>query len=187
MATASGLILSPGAATACKGKKASKGMDVSRAQPIIASAHRARRCIRYASHVALHSPPARQSGSACSMSCMRPITSTALRTVYARLPDDGTWHRSRPSIVCCATRGTKSRRNELVRQAYGRPELLATKWCEVWSWDITKIMGRPRRSIQSAFAAGADSRSQLSQIGGHVECIAGDSPLICKSDSAIIR
>lgn len=37
--------------------------------------------------------------------------------------------------------GTRSRRNEVVHRAYARPKLLATKPCEVWSCDITKIKG----------------------------------------------
>ena len=37
-----------------------------------------------------------------------------------------------------ACSGTRGRRDELVHPAYARPELLATRACEVWSWDITK-------------------------------------------------
>ena len=35
----------------------------------------------------------------------------------------------------------KERRNQLRHPAYTKPELLATRANEVWSWDITKLKG----------------------------------------------
>ncbi len=36
---------------------------------------------------------------------------------------------------------SRERRDQLVHPAYARPELLATRPNELWSWDITKLMG----------------------------------------------
>src|SRR5665647_1373519 len=35
----------------------------------------------------------------------------------------------------------RERRDQLARPAYARPELLASRVNEVWSWDITKLKG----------------------------------------------
>ena len=37
--------------------------------------------------------------------------------------------------------GVRERRNQLAHPAYARPELLAERPNEVWSWDITKLLG----------------------------------------------
>src|SRR5689334_9840721 len=39
---------------------------------------------------------------------------------------------------------SRERRDQLVHPAYHRPELLATKPGELWSWDITKLLGPAR-------------------------------------------
>lgn len=67
----------------------------------------------------------------------------APRTVYAMLLDTGRYLASVSSMYRLLRRysGTRSRRNELIHPAYTRPELLATRPREVWSWDITKLKG----------------------------------------------
>jgi len=67
----------------------------------------------------------------------------APRTAYAMLLDAGAYMASVSTFyrILRATSGTRPRRNQLAHPAYARPELLATKPCEVWSWDITKIKG----------------------------------------------
>lgn len=67
----------------------------------------------------------------------------APRTVYAMLLDAGTYLASASTFyrILRAHSGTRGRRNELAHPPYARPELLATRACEVWSWDITKIKG----------------------------------------------
>lgn len=67
----------------------------------------------------------------------------APHTVYAMLLDAGIYLASVSTFyrILRETSGTRPRRNELVHPAYKRPELLATKPGEVWSWDITKIKG----------------------------------------------
>jgi putative transposase len=67
----------------------------------------------------------------------------APRTAYAMLLDAGIFLASVSTFyrILRACSGTRARRNELVHPAYARPELLATRACEVWSWDITKMKG----------------------------------------------
>ena len=68
---------------------------------------------------------------------------TAPRTAYAMLLDAGTYLASASTFyrILRQSSGTRPRRNELVHPAYSRPELLALRPCEVWSWDITKLKG----------------------------------------------
>jgi putative transposase len=64
-------------------------------------------------------------------------------TIYAMLLDIGIYLASVATLyrILRATSETRPRRNELTHPAYVKPELLATKPCEVWSWDITKLKG----------------------------------------------
>ena len=67
----------------------------------------------------------------------------APRTAYAMLLDAGIFLASVSTFyrILRACSGTRRRRDELVHPAYARPELLATRPREVWSWDITKLKG----------------------------------------------
>lgn len=67
----------------------------------------------------------------------------APRTAYAMLLDAGIFLASVSTFyrILRTCSGTRGRRDELVHPAYARPELLATRPCEVWSWDITKLKG----------------------------------------------
>ena len=67
----------------------------------------------------------------------------APRTAYAMLLDAGIFLASVSTFyrILRACSGTRGRRDELVHPPYARPELLATRACEVWSWDITKLKG----------------------------------------------
>ncbi len=65
-------------------------------------------------------------------------------TVYAKLLDE------RSEYLCsvrtmyrllAAAGGVRERRDQLVHPAYAKPELLATGPKQVWSWDITKLLG----------------------------------------------
>jgi putative transposase len=67
----------------------------------------------------------------------------SLSEVYATLLDEG--------IYCCSIRtlyrildaegGVRERRNQLTHPVYTKPELLATAPNQLWSWDITKLLG----------------------------------------------
>jgi putative transposase len=63
--------------------------------------------------------------------------------VYATLLDEGVYLASERTFyrLLAADGETTERRNQLVHPAYHKPELLATRPNEVWSWDITKLLG----------------------------------------------
>jgi putative transposase len=63
--------------------------------------------------------------------------------VHARLLDEGTYLCSPRTMyrILYAAHEVKERRNQVRRPHYAAPELLATRPNEVWSWDITKLIG----------------------------------------------
>jgi len=63
--------------------------------------------------------------------------------VFAMLLDEGTYHCSIRTMyrVLTSHREVRERRNQLRRPNYQKPELLATAPNQVWSWDITKLLG----------------------------------------------
>ena len=62
--------------------------------------------------------------------------------VYATLLDEGRYLCARRTMyrVLAAAQEVRERRNQL-RHVAPKPELLATRPNEVWSWDITKLLG----------------------------------------------
>jgi len=68
---------------------------------------------------------------------------TAPAETYATLLDEGTYLASERTMyrLLAATGETGERRNQRVHPPYAKPELLATAPNEVWSWDITKLLG----------------------------------------------
>ena len=77
----------------------------------------------------------------------------APRTAYAMLLDAGiflapvsTFYR-----ILRSCSGTRGRRNELVHPAYAKPELLATRACEVWSWWQRSSTSNEIRSCKTPF------------------------------------
>jgi putative transposase len=67
----------------------------------------------------------------------------APRQVWARLLDEGVYLCSVSTMyrVLRAESATRERRDQLRHPAYAKPELLATGPNQVWSWDITKLLG----------------------------------------------
>ncbi len=63
--------------------------------------------------------------------------------VYATLLDEGTYLASERTMyrILAASDEVRERRNQLRHPSYQKPELLATRPCQVWSWDITKLRG----------------------------------------------
>ncbi len=63
--------------------------------------------------------------------------------VYATLLDEGTYLCSIRTLYRVLARHgeVRERRDQLRQPAYKKPELLAERPNEVWSWDITKLMG----------------------------------------------
>lgn len=62
---------------------------------------------------------------------------------YATLLDDGIYLGSERTFyrVLAAEGETTERRNHLTHPTYAKPELLAVRPNQVWSWDITKLLG----------------------------------------------
>lgn len=79
------------------------------------------------------------------LSCLHEerFQNSAPATVYATLLDEGRYHCSiRTMYRILATEGeARERRDQLVHPAYTKPELLATGPNQLWSWDITKLLG----------------------------------------------
>jgi putative transposase len=63
--------------------------------------------------------------------------------VYATLLDEGVYLASERTMyrLLTAAGETRERRAQLVHPPYHKPELLATAPNQVWSWDITKLLG----------------------------------------------
>lgn len=63
--------------------------------------------------------------------------------VYATLLDEGEYHCSIRTMyrILDDNKEVKERRNQLSHPVYQKPELLATAPNQVWSWDITKLLG----------------------------------------------
>ncbi len=63
--------------------------------------------------------------------------------VYATLLDEGQYLCSERTMyrILAENREVRERRNQLRHPHYAAPELLATRPNEVWSWDITKLLG----------------------------------------------
>jgi putative transposase len=67
----------------------------------------------------------------------------APRQVYATLLDEGQYFCSISTLyrILRAEGAVRERRDQLRHPVYSKPELLATGPNEVWSWDITKLLG----------------------------------------------
>lgn len=69
--------------------------------------------------------------------------------VYATLLDEGQYLASVRTMyrVLAAAGQNAERRSQRVHPVYEKPELLATRPREIWSWDITKLKGPVRWSV----------------------------------------
>ena len=63
--------------------------------------------------------------------------------VFATLLDEETYYCSERTMyrILAATQAVKERRNQRQHPQYTKPELMATAPNQVWSWDITKLLG----------------------------------------------
>jgi len=86
-------------------------------------------------------PAERESGLSCLHEERFQDRSPA--AVYATLLDEGRYHCSiRTMYRLLAQEGeTGERRDQLTHPSYQKPELLATAPNQLWSWDITKLLG----------------------------------------------
>jgi putative transposase len=67
----------------------------------------------------------------------------APREVYATLLDEGRYMCSVPTLyrILLENQEVQERRNQLRHPAYAKPELVVTGPNQVWTWDITKLLG----------------------------------------------
>jgi len=63
--------------------------------------------------------------------------------VYATLLDEGVYHCSIRTMyrILEQNKEVRERRNQLAHPSYHKPELLATGPNQLWSWDITRLLG----------------------------------------------
>jgi putative transposase len=69
---------------------------------------------------------------------------SSLAQVYATLLDEGTYlasERTMYRLLAAKHGGVRERRDQLAHSGYARPELLAERPNELWSWDISKLKG----------------------------------------------
>jgi putative transposase len=71
------------------------------------------------------------------------FTDSSPAAVWATLLDEGRYLASERTMYrLLAEQGeSRERRDQLVHPTYAKPELLATRPNELWSWDITKLLG----------------------------------------------
>lgn len=74
---------------------------------------------------------------------MNRFVDQAPHEVYATLLDEGEYHCSISTMyrILDENQEIKERRNQMSHPVYQKPELLATAPNQVWSWDITKLLG----------------------------------------------
>jgi putative transposase len=74
---------------------------------------------------------------------------TSPEETWATLLDEGTYlcsPRTMYRILAAHHGGVRERRNQLTHPPYAKPELLAERPNELWSWDISKLKAQPRGS-----------------------------------------
>jgi putative transposase len=93
-------------------------------------------------------PPARSLSSVERKTVLDLLTSErfaddAPRQIWATLLDEGKYFCSVSTMyrILRAECGVRERRDQLRHPVYSKPELLATGPNQVWSWDITKLLG----------------------------------------------
>jgi len=93
-------------------------------------------------------PPARSLSSLERKGVLDLLTSErfaddAPRQIWAALLDEGKYFCSVSTMyrILRAECGVRERRDQLRHPCYSKPELLATSPNQVWSWDITKLLG----------------------------------------------
>src|SRR4029453_15763709 len=103
-------------------------------------------------------PPPTRSPQPSGGNCWRCCTSGGSATCRPRRSGRGcwtrgpTWPRSRPCTGCCDAHGdSRARRRRRPHPATAKPQLLARKPNDVWSWDITKLPGPSRHEFYDLY------------------------------------
>jgi putative transposase len=104
-----------------------------------------------------HKPPAEKTTRTISVRALSQVEKAAVhqelnserfadqapREVYATLLDEGRYPCSWRTMyrILAENHEVRERRNQLRHPTYAKPELLATAPNQLWSWDITKLLG----------------------------------------------
>lgn len=87
--------------------------------------------------------------------CSERFTDSSPAQVWATLLDEGRYlasERTMYRLLAAANGHVSERRDQLTHPAYERPELLAERPNEVWSWDISKLKGPAKWSCFYLYA-----------------------------------
>jgi putative transposase len=86
---------------------------------------------------------------------------TAPAEVVATLLDEGVWLASERTMYRILAQAGQAgeRRNQLTHPRLARPELLATRPNELWSWDIERHEALLDRAVMEGTAAGPSQRA----------------------------
>jgi putative transposase len=113
-----------------------------------ASYYRDRRKASFPAATALRPSPARALGPAERETVLAHLHEERFQdrspaAVYATLLDEGHYHCSIRTMYRLLEQRSESRerRDQLIHPPYKKPELLATAPNQLWSWDITKLLG----------------------------------------------
>ena len=126
-----------GTAAACRSLNTSRAGVYRRRSPRSVTAQRQ---VLHASHRALSA--VERSTVLATLNSERFVDDSPAH-VYATLLDEGTYLASERTMyrILAANNEVRERRDQLRHPHYAKPELLATKPNELWSWDITKLLG----------------------------------------------
>jgi putative transposase len=112
-----------------------------------AGVYRRRRRLREPVTVPRRAPPARAYALDERRQILEVVNSerfrdSSVRQVVFTCQDEGLYLASPRTVYRMLERegASRERRNHLIHPVYQRPELLATRSNQVWSWDITKLL-----------------------------------------------
>ena len=119
------------------------------------SHYRARQTPEAAPPVPLERPVPARALSAEERTAVRDVLNSerfqdcAVREVYATLLDEAIYLCSWRTMyrILAAADEVRERRDQLRRPTYTKPELVATRPRELWSWDITKLKGPTKWTV----------------------------------------
>lgn len=85
----------------------------------------------------------RERAEVLELLCSERFVDRSPSEAYATLLDEGVYHCSLRTMyrILKAAKAVRERRDQLRHPAYKKPELIATAPNQVWSWDITKLLG----------------------------------------------
>src|ERR1017187_5037972 len=111
-----------------------------------ASYYRDRRAASFPAAIVLRPRPARALSPAESETVLVHLHGERFQdrspaAVYATLLDEGEYHCSIRTMYRLQREESRERRDQLTHPPYQKPELLATAPNQLWSWDITKLLG----------------------------------------------